>query len=367
MKSELLVENIQGVTPKASTGEIQCKPATVAGRLRAATEDGSDFYQLTSMENLFQCWIKTRKNKSQRFRIQKFSEDPLRYLAMIQQRLRARTFEFGPYKYFKVREKKMRDVVDAPMKDRIVHWMLYDYLLPIWQPRFIHDTYGNLPGRGTHIAVRRLSGFCRKPENTWALQLDISKYFYSVPHDLLKERSTRYVGDFDVRRLLADLIDSYRTDGRFDELFAEDSPYRRTLYKGMPIGNLSSQLFANLFLCDFDHWVKEVLGVRHYIRYVDDIVIVGRSIEELRFYRDKIVEKLNADGLCAHPFKTRLAPVTTGIPFLGYVVWPNHVSAGRHMLNRYHRSLRIHEAEVQDRTDSLRSYRAMLNHTGIFF
>jgi hypothetical protein len=296
--------------------------------------------------------------------VQRFDADPLHYLLTIQQRLRARQFTFGPYKAFTVREKKFRQVIDAPMKDRVVHWMLYQYLLPIWQPRFIHDTYGNLPGRGTHAAVDRLAGFCRGASARWALQLDISKYFYSVSHELLKARALRYVGDHALRQLIVALIDSFRTDGSYDHLFDDETPYRRTAAKGMPIGNLSSQLFANIFLADFDHWVKGGLRVRRYIRYVDDLVVIGETCAELVAVKDAIVAKLAADGLVVHPRKMRIAPVSAGVPFLGYVVWSNHVSAGAYVRGRYIRRLREHEAGGYDRSETLQAYRAILSHTG---
>lgn len=296
--------------------------------------------------------------------MQRFGEDALRHLVTIQQRLRDRAYSFGPYKTFVVREKKHRDVVDAPMKDRIVHWMLYQHLLPIWTPRFIHDTYGNLPGRGTHAAVARLAQFARGAGATWALQLDISKYFYSVNHDLLKARALRYIGDHDLRQLVVALIDSFRTSDAYDHLFDASTLYRTTAAKGMPIGNLSSQLFANIFLCDFDHWVKQALGVRRYIRYVDDMVVLSDSPDELRAIKEAIVARLAADGLTIHPRKVRLAPVAAGVPFLGYVVWPNHISAGAYVRGRYIRRLREHEAGGYDRGETLQAYQAMFSHTG---
>lgn len=322
------------------------------------------FHDLTTLENLHACWAKAKRSKGASLRVQRFAEDPLHYLTLIQERLRARTYTFGPYKTFTVREKKRRDVVDAPMKDRIVHWMIYDYLLPIWLPRLIHDTYGNLPGRGTHAAVRRLGHFARNEGERWVLQLDISKYFYSVRHDTLNARALRYVGDHDLRQLIANLVDSYRTGDRYDDLFPSGSPYHTTEAKGMPIGNLSSQLFANIYLCDFDHWVKETLGVRRYIRYVDDMVILGDSPETLRQIADKISTRLAEDGLVIHPKKIRLAPVAAGVPFLGYVVWPNHISAGQYLRRRYHHRLRQHESGGQDRSEAINSYRAALLHTG---
>lgn len=322
------------------------------------------FHELTTLDNLFDCWMHARSNKGSRLRIQRFAADPLRYLITIQKQMRERRYSFGPYKTFTVREKKFRDVVDAPMKDRVVHWMLYQHLLPIWQPRFIHDTYGNLPGRGTHAAVQRLADFARKPANVWTLQLDISKYFHSVPHEQLKACVLQHLGDESLRRLIASLIDSYRTDGSYDDLFAADSPYRQTAAKGMPIGNLTSQLFANIYLNNVDHWMKETLRVKHYIRYVDDIVILGQERAELEQIANKIMQRLDSLGLTIHPRKIRLAPTRAGVPFLGYIVCPSHISAGQYLRRRYHHRLRENETQGRDRSEALRSYRAMMKFTG---
>jgi retron-type reverse transcriptase len=351
-----------GESPKARP---LAKPGTASGPQGAGAEHGSsDFLRLTSLPNLFACWQQARRNKSARARVQRFNQDPLRYLLAIQQRLRDGTFTFGPYKEFVVREKKFRNVVDAPMKDRVVHWMLYQHLLPIWQPRMIHDTFGNLPGRGTHAAVQRLAQFARAGGEQWVLQLDISKYFYSVRHSLLKARVLRYIGDQALRTLLVSLIDSYRTGSLYNDLFTADSPYRRTRDKGMPIGNLSSQLFANIYLCDFDHWVKQDLGARRYVRYVDDLAFVSDSPDELRAIRESVITRLAGDGLTINPRKVRLAPARAGVPFLGYVVWPSHVSAGAYVRGRYLRCLREHESGGRDRAEALRAYDGLLRHTG---
>ncbi len=325
----------------------------------------SDFYTLTSMPNLFGCWLKAKKNKGGSLRIQRFDADALGHLTTIQQRLRTRMYTFGQYKTFTVREKKFRDVVDAPMKDRVVHWMLYQYLLPSWQPRFICDTFGNLPARGSHAAVKRVAQFAKREANTWVLQLDISKYFHSVPHVLLKQRALQHVGDHEVRQLIIKLIDSYCTGDNYNHLFAPGTLYRDNPCKGMPIGNLSSQLFANIYLNEFDHWLKQTLQVKAYVRYVDDMVIFGHSREYLQQICQAIIEKLAAEGITIHPKKIRIAPVAAGIPFLGYVVWPNHVSAGAYLRRRYHHTLRQHESGIYDRSQALNSYQAALAHTGL--
>lgn len=365
-EGSILVESIPQKTAKARQ---QAKPETAAEPTGAVVECGkepSDFINLTSLPNLYSCWLKSKRGKGNSLRMQRFEADALSHLVTIQKRLRERTYTFGPYKTFTVREKKFRDVVDAPMKDRIVHWMLYQYLLPIWQPKFIHDTFGNLPGRGSHAAVKRLAEFARKESAQWVLQLDISKYFYSVPHEQLKQRTLRYVGDHDIRKLIINLIDSYCTGNNYDKLFAEDSLYRTNQYKGMPIGNLSSQLFANIYLNEFDHWIKETLRVKHYVRYVDDMAILGESKEQLQQICKLITEKLSSEGITIHPKKIRIAPTAAGIPFLGYVIWPHHVSAGAYLRTRHIRTLRQHESGIYDRSKALNSYRAALAHTGTY-
>lgn len=363
---ELFTLGRKSPVAKATKARPCAKPETAAGRTRAVAGCGtnSEFYRLTSLPSLFQCWNKARKNKSNNLRVLRFGADPLRHLVTIQKRLRDRNYSFGPYKTFIVREKKHRLVVCAPTKDRIVHWLLYQYMLPIWQPRFINDTFGNLPGRGTHAAVQRMAQFARSPEAKWVLQLDISKYFYSVNHELLKKSVLRFIGDSDIRHLIIDLIDSFQTDSSFDDLFAADSMYRLTAAKGMPIGSLTSQLFANIFMHNFCHWAKEVLGIKFFICYVDDIAVFASSKEELLAIQALFVEYLAAMGLTIHPYKIRLALVASGVPFLGYTVYPNHISASSYVRGRFHRRLRQHEQQGFDHTEALASYQAMFSHTG---
>jgi len=194
--------------------------------------------------------------------------------------------------------------------------------------------------------------------------MDISKYFYSVRHAELLARALRYQGDQDVRRLIEHLVQSFCTDDRYDALFPPGSPYYATAAKGMPIGNLTSQLFANIYLCDFDHWSKQQLGLRMYLRYVDDLVVLGETRAELQDHAEAITERLASLGLVVHPRKVRLAPVAAGVPFLGYVAWPGHVSAGQYIRHRYHQRLRQHETTGRDHSAALTAYRAMLAHTG---
>lgn len=322
----------------------------------------SYFYKITELSNLYRLWFKVRQSKSLRPRYIKFNERLLDHLLIIQYRLRHGCFEFGPYQFFPVQEKTRRSIANAPLKDRIAHWLLYEHLMEQWQSKFIHHTYGNLPRKGTHAAVQKLASWTRKPSLTYALQLDISKYFFSIQHSILKCILFSKEGNSHIRDLLEELIDSFITSDEFDYLFPEDSSYRNTPYKGIPLGNLTSQIFANIYLNEFDHWVKETLCVSHYIRYVDDFIFLGDSVASLRKIEGKVLEKLSCIGLSVNPNKTAIRLIDKGIPFLGYIVWPNHISAGKYVRNRYGKLLR--HMQGLNRLAAFSSYNGVFKHTG---
>ena len=307
-------------------------------------------------------WLKVRNARSTRPRYVRFNENRLKNLQIIQYRLRTDTFEFGPYQHFIVKEKTRRSVANAPLKDRVPHWLLYEHLMSQWQRRFIHDCYGNLPGKGTHAAVRRLASWTRKTALTHALQIDIAKYFSSIQHAHLKKVLFTREGNSHIRGLLDGVIDSFITGDEFDHLFAEDSSYRRTRAKGIALGNLVSQIIANIYLNEFDHWVKEILRVKYYIRYVDDIILLGSSAKELAQIQEAIEEKLKEIGLAKNPRKTKIRKISCGIPFLGYIVWPNHVSAGKRVRRQYARKLRRSTGKNTAATSA--SYGGIFRHTG---
>lgn len=286
----------------------------------------------------------------------------MHHLATIQDRLRQGHFEFGPYQFFMIQEKKMRSIANAPLKDRIVHWLLYEHLLQHWYRRFIHDSFGNLPGRGTHAAVNRLASWTRKPALTYALQIDIAKFFSSLNHDYMKRVVLEREGDHHIKQLLIDLVDSYQSGPEFDHLFSEDSPYRMTVAKGMPVGSLTSQILPNIYLNEFDHWVKETLRVKHYIRYVDDMVFLGASPLELKIIKEAVIEKLLQIGLTINPKKIAIRKIENGIPFLGFLVWPNHISAGTIVRKRFSKLIRKHDGV--DKQKSFSAYHGIFKHTG---
>lgn len=344
-----------------ANGHMLAHPSSIDAPAGCSMQDGSDFEQLTKLSHMYWCWCKARRAKASKARVQRFDQDALRYLSLIQQRLRDGTFEFGPYRYFQVVEKKRRDVVDSPMKDRVVHWMIYEHQTAIWQKRFIHDSYGNIRGRGTHAAVKRATEFARKPANKYVLQIDLSKFFYSIQHSHLKHAVLRHLGDQRIRDLVVRLIDSFVTDNRYDDIFPENSTYRQNTQKGIPLGNLTSQLFCNILLNDFDHWVKEKLAVRHYIRYVDDMLFFGENKADLRALSNILVDRLDSIGLIVNPRKMNISPVSHGVPFLGYIVWPNHISAGCRIRKGYAAALSSPHLTQNMKMDA---YRTCFRSTG---
>ena len=320
------------------------------------------FQKLTELSSLQKYWYQVRQSKTLNPRFVKFGEKLLHNLAIIQDRLRNATFEFGPYQFFTIREKKMRSIANAPLKDRIAHWLLYEHLKNHWLKRFIPDTFGNLPGRGTHAAIKRISTWTRKPSLPYALQIDIAKYFASINHDYLKKTLLAREGNHHIQELLINVVDSYQTGTEFDHLFDENSPYRQTADKGMPLGNLTSQFFANIYLNEFDHWIKETLRVKHYIRYVDDMVFLASSVTELKQIKEQVKSKLLEIGLTINPKKIAIRKIEHGIPFLGYLIWPHHISAGPYVRKRFGQLLRKHNGINKQK--SFAAYNGIFKHTG---
>ena len=320
-------------------------------------------FKMTEFDNIFRCWLLVKRGKNTKNGIDLFERHLYENLIEIQQRLRSHQYNFGPYHSFVVREKgKQRDVVNTPLRDKIVHWLLYRHLSASWGKKFICDSFGNIEHRGTHKAVQRLAAFGRSAKNNYALKMDISKYFHSIPHATLKAFLRSIEKDTDITEIIGNLIDSYTTDTKFDRIFPVESPYHHTFFKGIPIGNLTSQVFANIYLNHFDHWMKESLKTKCYIRYVDDIVVLDASKHYLLELQNLMSAKLLELKLTVNPRKISIRKIASGIPWLGYIVWPNHISAGRHLRSRYHKCL--HESSYKDNSQALISYEGAFAWTG---
>ena len=212
----------------------------------------------------------------------------------------------------------------APYRDRVVHHALCAIIEPLFERGFIYDSYANRKGKGTHRALDRATQYARRFE--FVLKCDIRLFFPSLDHPILMSRLARRIGDGRVLGLCGLILDNSNAQEAADFYFPGDNlftPFERR--RGLPIGNLTSQFWANVYMDPLDHFVKDDLGVKGYVRYVDDFLLFGDSKRELQEWREAIGERAAGTmRLVLHERKTRLFPVSEGIAFLGFRVWPTH-------------------------------------------
>ena len=246
-------------------------------------------------------------------------------LITLQAELRNKTYQPGPYSNFYIHEPKWRLISAAPFRDRVVHHALCNIINPIFERRFIHDSYANRVGKGTHRALDRCQQFARKCR--YVLQCDVRQFFPSIDHAILRATLARVIADTDVMWL----VDRILTSGVgvlskvYDMVyFPGDDLLAAVRPRGLPIGNLTSQFWANCFLNPLDHFIKRELECRHYLRYVDDFLLFADDRRQLHEWQTAVIEytaglRLTLHEQCMHP-----RPVTEGIPFLGFIVFPTH-------------------------------------------
>lgn len=268
-------------------------------------------------------------------------------LLHLQDELLTQTYRPGPYHTFIVRDPKPRLISAAPFRDRVVHHALCNVIEPIFDRTFIHDSYACRKDKGTHAAVDRLTHFMQN--NDFVLKCDIRKYFASVDHAILKELLRRKIGCPQTLWLTDRIIDHSNPQEEVGDTFPGDdlfTPIERP--RGLPIGNQTSQFFANVTLNPLDHFLKEELGCRAYIRYVDDFVVLSDDKETLRQTREAIADFLAAHlRLRLHSTKQTVTPVTEGCDFLGYRVYPTHRRLRKSSGFRFARRLRRMQADYQ--------------------
>ena len=240
----------------------------------------------------------------------------------LERELRSGTYRPGRYTVIHVRDPKPRMVSAAPFRDRVVHHAFCAVAEPIFERGFIHDSYANRKGKGTHRAVERYERF--RNRNSHVLRCDIYRYFPAIDHSVLKRDIRRRI-DCEKTLWLADtIIDASNPQEPVNLHFAGDdlfAPFERR--RGLPIGNLTSQFFANLYLDGLDHFCKEVLGAKGYLRYVDDFALFHDDPEVLADWRRRIADYLTGRRLRLHPRKTFVVPTAEPVAFLGYVLLPD--------------------------------------------
>lgn len=307
-----------------------------------------------SYQNIYQRYLGCRKNKRSSINALKFEINAEENILELENQLKNKTYRPSRSILFAAKKPKLREIFAADFRDRIVHHLLVNYLERIWEPVFIHDSYACRVGKGTHKAVIRLQSFLRRITrngniSAYYLQLDIKDFFTSIDKRILFGLLKKRVKDPNVLWLLEivlfwDCTQSYVAKGEKQLLF--NIPPNKSLFgkdnkRGLPIGNLTSQFFANVYLNELDQFVKHHLRTRYYLRYVDDFVILGRDEKELARFRREIDDFLSARlKLQLHPTRHKLLMVSNGIDFLGYVTRGQYILVRRRVINNFKQKLR---------------------------
>ncbi|MBE7458652.1 MAG: RNA-directed DNA polymerase [Planctomycetia bacterium] len=254
----------------------------------------------------------------------------------LQHELRTRIYRPGRYRAFYVSEPKRRLISAAPYRDRVVHHALIRVIGPLFERNFVTDSYANRIGKGTHRAADRCQEFARR--FAYVLQCDIVKFFPSVDHQILKTLLRSRVRDDGILWLCDTIIDGSNEQERIVRYFPPDdlfSPLDRR--RGLPIGNMTSQFWANVYLHGLDNFVKRGLRCRGYVRYVDDFLIFGDDKEAMWRVREKVIEFLEGLRLGIHEGRAQVRPTRRPTRFLGYRCWPTHRFLTKENIRRFRR------------------------------
>lgn len=294
---------------------------------------------VTAWENLYRAWRQARAGKLDRPSVGRFGQNLEHELYDLQQELRSGQYRTGNYRLFTIYERKPRQIAAAPFRDRVVHHALMNVIEPPIDRRFIHDSYACRRHKGVHRAVDRYQAWSR--QYRYALKIDIANYFASVDHCLLKQQLRGVIKDRPVLDLFDTIIDSSPVPEKLPEYFDGDdllTPLERR--RGIPIGNLTSQFLANFYLNGLDHFIKQRLKCRAYLRYVDDLILLADDKPTLWAWRASIADYLAGLRLRLHPRKCHLTPVHCGLDVLGYRVWPHRRQLRNDNGHRFARRLR---------------------------
>jgi hypothetical protein len=300
---------------------------------------GGIWERVTSFENLLAAYRQARKGKRGRPDVAAFGLALETELLRLQAELITERYRPGGYRQFTVYERKPRRIAAAPFRDRVVHHAVMNLIEPPIDRRFIFHSYACRLGKGAHRAVRCYQRWARR--YPYVLKLDIAAYFPSIDRQRLAGKLRHFIKDAPVLRLLDRIIATGPAPKAPPPRFAGDdllTPLEHPT--AIPIGNLTSQFFANLYLDAFDHWMQERTDARAYLRYVDDMVVLGDDKAKLGTLREAVRARLADERLCLHPRKAEIYRTRDGLDLLGYRVFPDFVRLRDENGHRFARRLR---------------------------
>ena len=293
------------------------------------------------------------RGKRKRKDVAKFSLFLIDNILNLHRDLKNKSYIHGSYFAFKISDPKPRDIHKAKVRDRLVHHALHRILYPYFDKQFIFDSYSCRIKKGTLRAINRFRYFIRKvsqnnTKTVWILKCDIRKFFANIDHLILKNILERYIEDNGTRWLLAQVINSFNT--------------KEKVGIGLPLGNLTSQLLINIYMNEFDQFIKRKLKIKYYIRYADDFIILSRDIQSLQQLLVPIAgflkEKLNLE---LHPNKVSIKTINSGVDYLGWVSFPSH------RILRASTKRRVFRGLTQNHTrETYTSYLGLLKHGSMY-
>ncbi|KKU94115.1 MAG: Retron-type reverse transcriptase [Candidatus Jorgensenbacteria bacterium GW2011_GWA1_48_13] len=306
------------------------------------------FEDIISLENLLEAWREFLRGKRNKRDVQEFSSRLMDNILLLHSELRNKTYKHGKYEAFNISDPKPRNIHKAAVRDRLLHYAIYRVLYPFFDKVFIADSFSCRLGKGTHRAINRFRTFAYKvsKNNTktcWVLKLDIRKFFASIDHEILIKILEEYIPDQDIIWLLKKVIESF---------------YSTEPGKGLPLGNLTSQLLVNVYMNKFDQFVKHKFKAKYYVRYADDFVIVSKNGIWLESLIPRISEFLNRElKLKLHDDKIFIKTLASGVDFLGWVHFPDYRVLRTTTKRRMFKRIKEHPAP-----ETINSYLGLLRH-----
>jgi len=318
-----------------------------------------------ALENIHRQYIRCRRNKRNTVNALRFEYNLEENLIRLQEELESRTYAPSRSVCFVLKQPKLREIFAADFRDRVVHHILVEYLEKIWEPIFIYDSYACRRGKGTHAAVHRLQTLMRKvsrngTRTAYFIHMDIHGFFLHIDKEVLFGIIARRLKDEKVLWLARQVIfhdctKNFVLKGKRGLL--KKIPPHKTLFgtenkRGLPIGNLASQFFSNVYLNELDQFVKHRLKSRYYIRYSDDFVLLHEEKERLLEWKEEIKEFLQSRlRLLLNERRQSFGPLNNGVDYLGYIVRPHYLLVRRRVVNRLKASLVMYEKVLVRRED----------------
>ena len=305
------------------------------------------FEDIINIENLLEAWKEFIRGKRKKPDVQEFSIKLMDNLFVLHEDLKSGNYKNGGYKAFNISDPKPRNIHKASVRDRLLHHAIYRILYPFFDKTFISDSFSCRIKKGTHKALNRFRAFAyvvsrNNTKTCWILKCDIRKFFASIDHKILLDILNSYVPDKQIILLLQEIIESFSTKPGI----------------GLPLGNLTSQLFVNIYMNEFDKFVKHKLKAKYYIRYADDFVILSDDKNRLKELISLIADFLNEKlKLQLHPDKVFIKTLSSGVDFLGWVHFYDH-----RVLRTVTKRRAFKRVDTHPTSETINSYLGLLNH-----